>query len=84
MDTSDIVKMTLYCNGGIPVKKLVLIFINAGHFEIFDNFLLFEQFGLFVKFILNFLVCLKNYWEARLLIIVVYSKPIGSIKIYFH
>ena len=47
MDTNDIVKMSLYCNGGIPVKKLVLIFINAGHFEIFDNVLLFEQFGLF-------------------------------------
>ena len=47
MDTSDIVKMPLYCNGGIPVKKAVLIFINAGHFEIFDNVLLFEQFRLF-------------------------------------
>ena len=65
MDTSDIVKMTLYCNGGIPVKKAVLIYINAGHFEIFDNVLLFEQFGLFVKFILNFLVCLENLLEGK-------------------
>ena len=47
MDTNDIVKMSLYCNVGIPVKNLVLIFINAGHFEIFDNVLLFEQFRLF-------------------------------------
>ena len=56
MDPSDIVKMSLYCNGGIPVKKLVLIFVNAGHFEIFDNVLLFEQFGLFVSPLNSFLI----------------------------
>ena len=55
MDTSDIVKVSLYCNGGIPVKKLVSIFINAEHFEIFDNVLLFEQFGLFVCHLNSFL-----------------------------